>query len=268
VTRGTENYCDLRNLLDGEMQRRADRGDEDFRFLDLSMPAAQQGPRKAGHEEGHEIMSRSISGSGAAFRVRSEMNADLLAILKFKNLRLYDLIAGRTLKEISAGCGVCAPRISMLLRLKISPTIKKTGNYTNAARVLADYFCVPPEELFPRALCEIQKALPESLEATYDSEKFLPLLAARSVAFLPQYDEDDRIKKLGDALSSALIRLTPREEKLLKSRFGLGGESECTYEEIGNHFGVCRERIRQIELGAFRKLRNPAVLRALRIYLE
>jgi RNA polymerase primary sigma factor len=54
-----------------------------------------------------------------------------------------------------------------------------------------------------------------------------------------------------------LATLTPREEKVLRMRFGIGETSEHTLEEVGQQFSVTRERIRQIEAKALRKLRHP-----------
>ena len=51
--------------------------------------------------------------------------------------------------------------------------------------------------------------------------------------------------------------MTPREEKVLKMRFGIGEEREFTLEEVGTYFEVTRERVRQIEGKALRKLRHP-----------
>ena len=62
---------------------------------------------------------------------------------------------------------------------------------------------------------------------------------------------------LSDVISEALAELTPREQRILRMRFGIGGEGDHTLEEVGKVFGVTRERIRQIEAKALRKLRNP-----------
>jgi len=64
-------------------------------------------------------------------------------------------------------------------------------------------------------------------------------------------------KNLSDQTRKVLSTLTPREEKVLKMRFGIGEEREFTLEEVGEYFNVTRERIRQIEGKALRKLRHP-----------
>ena len=65
-----------------------------------------------------------------------------------------------------------------------------------------------------------------------------------------------------------LKSLTPREERVIKMRFGVGDGSEHTLEEVGQSFAVTRERIRQIEAKALRKLRHPSRSRKLKAFLE
>ena len=73
---------------------------------------------------------------------------------------------------------------------------------------------------------------------------------------------------LKEQTSSVLKTLTPREEKIIKMRFGVGDGSEHTLEEVGQSFAVTRERIRQIEAKALRKLRHPSRSKKLRAFLE
>jgi RNA polymerase primary sigma factor len=73
---------------------------------------------------------------------------------------------------------------------------------------------------------------------------------------------------LKDQMASMLKTLTPREERIIKMRFGLDDGSERTLEEVGQSFAVTRERIRQIEAKALRKLRHPSRSGKLRAYLE
>src|SRR5712691_1881401 len=73
---------------------------------------------------------------------------------------------------------------------------------------------------------------------------------------------------LKEQTASVLKTLTPREEKIIKMRFGLDDGSEHTLEEVGQSFAVTRERIRQIEAKALRKLRQPSRSRKLRAFLE
>jgi RNA polymerase primary sigma factor len=73
---------------------------------------------------------------------------------------------------------------------------------------------------------------------------------------------------LGEQTRKVLTTLTPREEKVLRMRFGIGEKSDHTLEEVGRDFSVTRERIRQIEAKALRKLRHPSRSRQLRSFLE
>jgi RNA polymerase primary sigma factor len=95
---------------------------------------------------------------------------------------------------------------------------------------------------------------------------------------LGDFIEDKSILNPADAVVASNLReitdevlatLTPREEKVIKMRFGLGATgSEHTLEEVGQHFAVTRERIRQIEAKALRKLRHPSRSRKLKAFLD
>ncbi|WP_461209390.1 RNA polymerase sigma factor RpoD [Desulfocurvus sp. DL9XJH121] len=74
--------------------------------------------------------------------------------------------------------------------------------------------------------------------------------------------------KLGEQIAAVLSDLTPREEQVLRKRFGIGEKSDHTLEEVGKLFNVTRERIRQIEAKALRKLRHPVRSQLLRSYYE
>ena len=76
------------------------------------------------------------------------------------------------------------------------------------------------------------------------------------------------VYNLQDQTRRVLKSLTPREEQVLKMRFGVGDGSEHTLEEVGRSFNVTRERIRQIESKALRKLRHPSRAKKLKPFLE
>ena len=71
-------------------------------------------------------------------------------------------------------------------------------------------------------------------------------------------------KNIGFALAS----LSPKERDIIKKRFGIGDEVPHTLEDVGNEFEVTRERIRQIEVKAIRKLRHPSRSKWLRTFIE
>ena len=76
------------------------------------------------------------------------------------------------------------------------------------------------------------------------------------------------IQNLCEQTRKVLATLTPREEKVLRMRFGIGEKSDHTLEEVGQDFFVTRERIRQIEAKALKKLRHPTRSRKLKTFLE
>ena len=69
-------------------------------------------------------------------------------------------------------------------------------------------------------------------------------------------------------IKAFLSSLTPREERVLRMRFGIGMNSDHTLEEVGQQFSVTRERIRQIEAKALRKLKHPTRARKLKTFLD
>jgi RNA polymerase primary sigma factor len=75
------------------------------------------------------------------------------------------------------------------------------------------------------------------------------------------YDLSEQVRKV-------LQTLTPREEKVLRRRFGIGEAADHTLEEVGQEFDVTRERIRQIEAKALRKLRHPSRSKRLKSFVE
>lgn len=76
--------------------------------------------------------------------------------------------------------------------------------------------------------------------------------------------QDDMKKQIDRILCS----LTPKEEKIIRKRFGIGGDVPHTLEEVGLEFDVTRERIRQIEIKAIRKLKHPSRSKWLRTFVE
>jgi RNA polymerase primary sigma factor len=123
-----------------------------------------------------------------------------------------------------------------------------------------------------RAAAKVRKILrtaqePMSLETPVGSEES---------SLLGDFIEDDSVPAPAEAASQQLLReqvrnalaiLTDREREVLEMRFGLKDGQDHTLEEVGQHFRVTRERIRQIEAKALRKLRHPTRSRALRDYL-
>ena len=83
---------------------------------------------------------------------------------------------------------------------------------------------------------------------------------------LPEQIIEEQFKK--EAIDAVIETLTPREKAIITMRFGLDGKEPMTLEEIGEVYELTRERIRQIEAKALRKLRHPSRAKTLKIFLE
>ncbi|EIN01806.1 sigma70 factor RpoD [Paraburkholderia hospita] len=138
--------------------------------------------------------------------------------------------------------------------------LQETGREPDAT-VLAERMAVQEDKI--RAMQRMIKE-PVSLDMPVgeNDDTSVGDLFEDPAAILP--DEAALHASMRDAVSEALTTLTPREAKILRLRFGIGGNTECTLEELGNQFEVTRERIRQIEARALRKLRHPDRSRRLR----
>ncbi len=125
-------------------------------------------------------------------------------------------------------------------------------------------------ELDPDRVREIFKIAQEttSLEKPVgeDEESFLGDFIPDETTLSPVDQASKQLLK--DHLEEVLDTLSDREKKVLKLRFGLDGKKPMTLEEVGRVFGVTRERIRQIEANAIRKLKHPSRRKKLQDYLE
>ena len=132
------------------------------------------------------------------------------------------------------------------------------------------------EEIAERMEFSVQKVR-KILKIAQDPISLETPVGAEDDSHLGDFLEDRTILSPVDAViktdlreraESVLHTLTPREEQVLKMRFGMGGGSEHTLEEVGQNFSVTRERIRQIEAKALRKLRHPSRSKMLEAFLE
>ena len=125
-------------------------------------------------------------------------------------------------------------------------------------------------ESTPERILEIQKhaSEPVSLETPIGEgeDTFLGDLIEDRASVTPYQAAAHQM--MSDQINQALSTLTDREHKILRMRFGLDDDRIHTLEEIGNQFGLTRERIRQIEAKALHKMRHPSRSKALRGYLE
>ncbi|MBM3603136.1 MAG: sigma-70 family RNA polymerase sigma factor, partial [Alphaproteobacteria bacterium] len=133
-----------------------------------------------------------------------------------------------------------------------------------------------PEELAERLMMPLEKVRkvlkiakePISLETPVGDEEDSQLgdFIEDKGALLPQ--DASILSNLRETTTKILASLTPREERVLRMRFGIGMNMDHTLEEVGQQFSVTRERIRQIEAKALRKLKHPSRSRLLRSFLD
>ena len=98
-----------------------------------------------------------------------------------------------------------------------------------------------------------------------DVVETIPLEYAYGVSSNDTSPEDAMIAiKLNETVAKVLSTLTPREERVLRLRFGIGLKTDATLEEVGQKFSLSRDRIRQIEAVSLRKLKNASNMRTLK----
>jgi len=205
------------------------------------------------------------------FQQRRELRIEL----KFKNAVLYNaLLEIFPRKGKFAGChpldipraadklGVSHTYLRQLLNLRISPyrtNRRKAGQLSPYALEICRRLGFSPEDLFPVGLYRLNIPALFSL----DIPTIRPLSEA-SALMLPSPEDSAIREELPSTIAEILATLTPREEKVIRMRFGLDDGVSRTLEEIGDYFAVNRERIRQIEWKALRKLRHPKLADRLR----
>lgn len=133
-----------------------------------------------------------------------------------------------------------------------------------------------PEELAKRMKLPVKKVR-EILKTTQEVVSMDAPSGENGEAYLGEFVEDDEVPSppdtvihinLREQIDEALNNLSERETQVLKMRYGLGGEREHTLEEVGETFNVTRERIRQIEQKALKKLKKPDVNYKLRSFTQ
>ena len=130
---------------------------------------------------------------------------------------------------------------------------------------IAQRMDIPPEKV--RRVMKIAKE-PISLETPIGEEEDSHLGDFIEDKSSPAPADAVVALNLQDQTKRVLATLTPREEQVLRLRFGIGERSDHTLEEVGTRFAVTRERIRQIEAKALRKLRHPSRARRLKSFFE
>ena len=144
-------------------------------------------------------------------------------------------------------------------------------------QLLQEYGREPTPEELAKAMGISEAKVREIIKIAQEPVSLETPIGEEEDSHLGDFIPDDDAPAPAEAASHALMReqlwdvlntLTPREEKVLRLRFGLDDGNQRTLEEVGREFKVTRERIRQIEAKALRKLRHPSRSKKLKDYLE
>ncbi len=176
-----------------------------------------------------QAITRAIADQGRTIRIPVHMVETINRLVKTSGQLVQRLGREPTIDELAHEMEMTAERVAEIIRVAPEPLSLETPIGEEEDSHLADFI--------------------EDHEATS------PAAAAGQVI-------------LREKIEEALNNLTQRERDVLKMRFGLDDGCARTLEEVGRHFKVTRERIRQIEAKALKKLRNPSRNRRLREYLE
>jgi len=171
--------------------------------------------------------------------------------VRVKNNWLWWAIKGcgfKTQKEFAEAAGVRYCNLGTLLSMKRS-ALTRDGSWCLDALRIAEYLDVFPEEIFPP---KAMRGIETNIAVRELSEDELSVALEGPMSPEDYVFEKEKTKLLSDALS----QLRPREERVVRARFGLNTD-EKTLEEVGKDFGRSRDRIRQIECKALRKLKHP-----------
>jgi RNA polymerase primary sigma factor len=149
--------------------------------------------------------------------------------------------------------------------LKVSRRLEQEYGREPTSSDIAKEMGIPSDKV--REIAEISR-LPISLDSPIDEEQDIPLgNSIEDANALPPVDITSK-QLLREHIKDVLQTLTPREQRILQLRFGLEDARSRTLGQVGEEFNVTRERIRQIEAKALRKLRHPSRSRKLRGYLD
>ena len=175
--------------------------------------------------------------------------------ITIRNERLLAAIEGTGFESVAKFCAehiLDYNQTSEIIRGKLKP-INENGKLNDKVKNLLDILELDIKDAFtPRQLQGFKNT---SYEVKVKEKELRQLVNPVKNQEL-KYIETEVQKKISEVLT---IRLTPREEKIIRMRFGIGTGTEHTLEEVGLKFSVNRERIRQIEAKAIRKLKHPSV---------
>ncbi len=176
-----------------------------------------------------QAITRAIADQARTIRIPVHMVETINKLIRTSRRLMQDLGREPTAAEIGEEMGIDASKVREILKISQKTTSLETPIGDDEDSYLGDFIA--------------------------DDSQISP------------YDATSR-RLLKENIDEVLQTLSPREAAVLKMRFGLSGNKSMTLEEVGREFGVTRERIRQIESKALRKLKHPSKRKMLQDYLE
>ncbi len=176
-----------------------------------------------------QAITRSIADQARTIRIPVHMIETINKIVRTSRQMLHEIGREPTPEELSVKLGMPLEKVRKVMKIAKEPVSLETPIGDEEDSQLGDFI--------------------------EDNNAILPIDAAIQA-------------NLRETTTRVLASLTPREERVLRMRFGIGMNSDHTLEEVGQQFSVTRERIRQIEAKALRKLKHPSRSRKLRSFLD
>jgi RNA polymerase primary sigma factor len=176
-----------------------------------------------------QAVTRSVADQSRTIRVPVHMIETTNKLVRTSRQMLHEIGREPTPEELAAKLGMSLEKVSKVMKIAKEPISLETPIGDEEDSHLGDFI--------------------------EDKNAVLPIDAAIQA-------------NLRETTTRVLATLTPREERVLRMRFGIGMNTDHTLEEVGQQFSVTRERIRQIEAKALRKLKHPSRSRKLRSFLD
>ena len=173
--------------------------------------------------------------------------------ITIRNERLLAAMEGmgyKSVAEFSRSQGLNGVKVNEIISGKIPP-LDREGNPKELTKEILEILNLTIEKAFTEK--QLKGFKKHTFEVKIEEEKLLQIISPAKNQEIKVIEQEVKSK-----LSEILSTLTPREEKILRMRFGIGMNTDHTLEEVGRKFFVTRDRIRQIEARALRKLKHPS----------
>ena len=173
--------------------------------------------------------------------------------ITIRNERLLAAMEGmgyKSVAEFSRNQGLNGVKVREIFNGKIPP-LDREGNPKELTKEILEILNLTIEKAFTEK--QLKGFKKHTFEVKIEEEKLLQIISPAKNQEIKVIEQEVKSK-----LSEILSTLTPREEKILRMRFGIGMNTDHTLEEVGRKFFVTRDRIRQIEARALRKLKHPS----------